>query len=397
MNRLDRYIFATVARSLLLVLLVLLSLACLIEWMDQRSATTTLARALQFALLTLPRRAHELLPFVGLLGVLAGLGALAATHELTAARSVGHGVARIVGAALLPVAALVVVSSAITEWVMPAAESHIAVQRAQQRNGSIPARSIRAAVEPSALRWSRVVDHGREEFIAVSAIDERGQMFGVTGFSFSAGGLDALWQARQIDAARGASMTRVRRDWVVTEFADTPYRRSANPSAGTAGVGRDGAARHDAGRQGAGTTSGRVQQQSLWRVQLRPEDFEQRELRDAERMPLTLLGQIVRTAPMGAGSPLTRLFESVFWQRLAQPLEALLLAALGAGFVFGSLRVSGVGRRLALGVLVAILFKYVGDTITLLLLLTPWPTWWTALLPLLLLSALSGWSLRRSA
>ena len=397
MNRIDRYICATVARSVLLTLLVLLSLACLIEWMDQHSTSTTLARALQFALLTLPRRAHELLPFVGLLGVLAGLGALAATQELTAARSVGHGVARIVGVALLPVVVLVAASSALTEWVMPAAESHIAVQRAQQRTDATPAGKARPAGKPSALRWSRVVHHGREQFIAVRALDERGQMFGVTGFGFSAGGLEAVWQARQVDAAHGPAMARLRRDWVVTEFAAAPGPRSAKPIADPAALERTAATSHDGAGQGAATTRGHALPESIWRVRLHTEDFEQSDLRDAERMPLAQLRRLVQTTPTGTGSARTRIVESVYWQRLAQPFMALLLATLGAGFVFGSQRVSSIGRRLALGVLIAILFKYVGDTMTLLLLLTPWPTWWTALLPLLSLCALSVWSLRRSA
>ena len=74
---------------------------------------------------------------------------------------------------------------------------------------------------------------------------------------------------------------------------------------------------------------------------------------------------------------------------------SLLLAALGAGFVFGSARVASAGTRLAAGVLVAILFKYVGDLLTLLLLLFAWPAWWTALAPVLLLAGLAWIALVR--
>ena len=382
MRRLDLYIVTTVSQSLLLTLLVLLSLACLIEWMDQRSATTGVVAALEFAVLTLPRRAHELLPYVGLLGVLAGLGALAATHELTAARSVGHSVARIVVMALLPVLVLLVASVVLSEWLMPKAESRIAMQRALRSGGDAPAGSAHApapaaaAAELGPLRWLRVVDHGREEFIAVSAFDERGQMYGVTGFSFSAGALAAVWQAQQIDPAHDASMARIRRDWAVTEFSGGPGQLHA--------------------RAGAGLTRGHAERQNIWRVPVHARDFEQRSLRDAERMPVAQLHALIRVASTRVATPLSRLFESVFWKRLAQPFEALLLAALGAGFVFGSLRVSSVGVRLAVGVLVAIAFKYLGDLITLLLLLTAWPAWWTALLPLLLLAALAYASLMRS-
>ena len=382
MRRLDIYIVTTVSQSLLLTLLVLLSLACLIEWMDQRSATTGVVAALEFAVLTLPRRAHELLPYVGLLGVLAGLGALAATHELTAARSVGHSVARIVGMALLPVLVLLLASVVLSEWLMPKAESRIAMQRALRSGGDAPAGSAHApataaaAAELGPLRWLRVVDRGREEFIAVSAFDERGQMYGVTGFSFSTGALAAVWQAQQIDPAHGASMVRIRRDWAVTEFSGVPGQLHA--------------------RAGAGITRGHAERQNIWRVPVHARDFEQRSLRDAERMTVAQLHALIRVASTRVATPLSRLFESVFWQRLAQPFEALLLAALGAGFVFGSLRVSSVGVRLAVGVLVAIVFKYLGDLITLLMLLTAWPAWWTALLPLLLLAALAYASLMRS-
>lgn len=352
MRRLDRYVVSHVAIALLGVTTVMLALAFALEWIDQRSSTLGIGDALILAALTMPRRLTELLPFAALFGVLAGLGALAATEELTAARAAGVSIRRLVGAALVPVCVLLAMGIACGETLMPAAEAQVALLKAERRGGDAHA----------PLRWARFGEH----WVAAAAVGRDGSLHGVTAFEFRAATLDAAWHARSLtNSARGAHA----RDLDGTWLDESRVRVARAPA-------------------------------RAMPMHVDVQAFSAFAARDASRIGLGELQARITQLQASSGVAAGRVrahYDNVRWQRLGQPPAVLLLAVLGAGFVFGSLRRTRIGVRVAAGLLLAIAFKYLCDLLAALVLLYMLPAWWSAAAPLLLLGMAAAFVLRRAA
>ena len=86
MAKLDRYIGVHVFLAILSVLGVIVGLALLFAFIDELGDIEGgygLLQALEYVLLTTPRRLYEMLPMAALIGCLIGLGTLASNSELT--------------------------------------------------------------------------------------------------------------------------------------------------------------------------------------------------------------------------------------------------------------------------------------------------------------------------
>src|SRR5690606_37103867 len=109
MHKLDRYIGSSVFLAILSVLGIIVGLALLFAFIDELgdlSSNYGTLDALAYVLLTLPRRAYEMLPMAALIGCLIGLGSLASNSELTIIRASGVSVGRIVWSVMKPMLVL---------------------------------------------------------------------------------------------------------------------------------------------------------------------------------------------------------------------------------------------------------------------------------------------------
>jgi lipopolysaccharide export LptBFGC system permease protein LptF len=126
LRRSDRLIGGTVLASLAMVWLVLLGfdlITAYAEEMDEiGEGNYTALNAMFYTLYTMPRRAYVLFPTAAVIGCVLGLGALAATSELTALRAAGLSRLRISLAALLVIGALTAVMVLVAETLGPAGE-----------------------------------------------------------------------------------------------------------------------------------------------------------------------------------------------------------------------------------------------------------------------------------
>ena len=130
MRRLDRHIGSAVLLSILVVLAVILGLDLLFAYineLDELKGGYGAAQALNFTLLSLPRRLHDLLPLAALVGCLVGLGTLASNSELTIMRAAGVSIARITLAVMKPL--LVLWRPTAKTWQPAARQSPSAVTR----------------------------------------------------------------------------------------------------------------------------------------------------------------------------------------------------------------------------------------------------------------------------
>ena len=126
MKILDRYIARSVLFSIFITLVILLTLVAfgsLIEELgDVGKGNYSTSDAFFYVLLVLPRRTYEIFPAAALLGSLVGLGAMATHSELTAIRSAGVSLARIIFSVLKASLAAMLLILLVGEVVAPHTE-----------------------------------------------------------------------------------------------------------------------------------------------------------------------------------------------------------------------------------------------------------------------------------
>jgi lipopolysaccharide export system permease protein len=83
-----------------------------------------------------------------------------------------------------------------------------------------------------------------------------------------------------------------------------------------------------------------------------------------------------------------------FWQRIAQPLETLLLVCLVVPFMMGPLRSATMGLRLMAGIIFGFVFYFSSQFFGPVAIMYPFPPWLAAFCPSLLLLALGKYILR---
>ncbi len=122
----DRYLLKSISQGVLLAVLIFLSLDVLIaiigEMGDIGRGDYGVADAFYFVLLTIPRRVYDMFAVSAVVGVLLGLGALAAGSELTVLRSVGYSRLRIAGTVAMAMVLWMLPVSWLGEFVVPGSE-----------------------------------------------------------------------------------------------------------------------------------------------------------------------------------------------------------------------------------------------------------------------------------
>ena len=316
----DRLVAFTVLGALGMVWLVLLGFdlitAFAAELDEIGEGEYTAGSALLYTLYTLPRRAYQLFPTAAVIGSLLGLGALAATSELTALRAAGLSKMRICVGALAAVMVLTVLMVMVAETIGPAGE-----QRAQALAVSSKSRDVTVA-KWSGL-WAREGDtflnaqHGRVKGEAAQSVVE---LDGVRLYEFSEGGrLESIALARRAEHRNG--------EWTLLDVRRSVFRER---SVETQTVARE-----------------------RWDSDLNPELLSLGVTRPrylATRDLSASLDYLHRNG-LDAGA-----FESAYWARWFYPLNVIVLCLAAMPFAFGTLRSGGFGKRLFLGIVFGVGF-----------------------------------------
>lgn len=319
LKRLDRHVGLTVLLSIVTILLMFLVLVCAFALLEELGGDDDgygFAEAARYVLLTAPRRAYELLPYVTFLGALVGVGALASANELVVFRAAGVSVWRLFGAVAWPVLLVTAIGFGVGETLAPAAETDAEASKERARQQSDEVR-----IEGG--QWYR--EGGL--YMSVAAIGSAGELVGIRQYQRSAEGA-LLWtrtaaRGRYVEAGRwrlfDVVSTRFNGDRAIAErYAELDWQSQADPALLSAQVLVD------------------PSKLSLANLQTRVAYLE-REGLQAERYRLAL------------------------WSKLMLPASMLGLALLAVTFVLGPLREVGMGARLTVGVLVALGFKYLQD------------------------------------
>ncbi|AMR65996.1 MULTISPECIES: LPS export ABC transporter permease LptG [Pseudomonadaceae] len=317
MHKLDRYIGTSVFLAILSVLGIIVGLALLFAFIDELgdlSDSYGTLEALIYVVLTLPRRAYEMLPMAALIGCLIGLGSLASNSELTIMRAAGVSVGRIVWAVMKPMLVLMLVGVLIGEYLAPWSENQAQAHRSLAQGGG-EAQSSKHGL------WHRQ----GQEYVHINAVQPGGKLIGVTRYQFD--------EQRKLQAASFARRAQYQGDhWQLEEVKTTLF--------------------HDRRTE--------VQQadRQRWDIELTPQ----------------LLGTVVLAPDALSISGLWRYIHYLgeqglsngsywlaFWTKVLQPLVTAALVLMAISFIFGPLRSVTLGQRVFTGVLVGFVFRIAQD------------------------------------
>ncbi len=350
-KRADRLIAANVLGMLVIVWIVLVGFDALSQLLQQLGDVGrngyTLADAIIYIAWTIPRRSYEWFANAALIGGLLGLGGLATSGELTALRAAGMSKLRVVGSVVVLIAILIGLVMLMGETVAP-----YGAQRAQALQLSVHAQ--RLGMTTRSGLWARdgndVInakavlaqqDHGQTEVrlvdVRVFGFDADGRLhrFVRARGAVSHGSAWTLQQARvsMLDASGVHSVTHATEAW--------PTHLDA-----------------------------KVLKQSV----VHPEYLSMRDLlRNMHYLEANHQNPVA--------------YAKAFWAHALYPVNVLVLVLCALPFAFGVLRSGGLGKRLFIGVVVALAWYFMQQGLTNIGVVYGLPAWLADLSPAIVLVA----------
>lgn len=352
LKRIDKLISLQVLGAIGVVWLVLVGLDAASHFareLGDLDGDYGVTQALAYILLTVPRRVYEFFGHAALIGGLLGLGALGASSELTAMRAAGISRARIMASALAVVAALAVGVVALGETAAPAGE-----QRAQTLKLSL--RSSQLKLTTRSGLWLRDGDDiinakaaravSRTPPVRIELVDVRIFTLGADGALRHFTSAASAWSEAGRWELRGVRATAFGADGATT--TEEPVR----------------------------PWSSRLDPRLLELSVVNPDHMSLRDLKRNQRY-------------FRASGQSARRYVNAWWAHIFQPLTVLLLVLATLPLAFGNLRSGGLGKRLFIGILLAIAWYFLQRAVVSLANVYGSPPWLSNLLPALVLAVLA--------
>jgi len=321
-KKVDKVVALSVLSAVLLAWGVVVALDALLAFVneinDVGTGDYTLSKAITYILLTLPRRAYQFFAYGGLIGGLMGMGALAASGELTALRAAGLSKLRICASVVLALTVLTVIVAVVGEVVAPRAE-----QRAEALQLSAKNRDV--TIGKGGTLWARdgeaVINakHGRTRSGAEGQVVE---LSDVRVFEFT-----PIGQLLALSIAKTA--THLNGEWTLHDVRRTEFE----------------------GRSAHSTTSALTQ----WKSALDPNVLSVSMIHP-EYLSMSDLNRNIDYMKRNRQDATSYLL--AYWARIFYPLNVLVLAFCAVPFAFGSLRTGGLGKRLFFGMALAISYYF---------------------------------------
>jgi lipopolysaccharide export system permease protein len=312
-NTLDLYIARVVAAGTGVAMLIVMGLDVFFSVIDEIGdvgrGSYDMSQMLQYVALTLPRGIYEFFPMAALLGSILGMGALAASSELTAIRTAGVSVTRIVRSVLQIGLLMTLGAILLGELIAPAAEEYGQNMRAFALHKD-------AVLKGREGLWAR--DGNRYINVRKILADERLADLSVYEFDDQNRLLSASHARRALHRDSGWLLEDVEQSLVSEDGVQVRRFES-------------------------------LVSDSL----LSPEMVNVVTMKPRNMSAIDLHRYIIYLQENGLDASHYRL---AFWMRFSTPLSALVMMFLSVPFVFSALRSVGVGQRMFSGVLVGVVF-----------------------------------------
>jgi lipopolysaccharide export system permease protein len=286
---------------------------------DVGTGNYTLAKASAYILLTIPRRAYQVFAYGSMIGVLTGMGALAASGELTALRAAGLSKLRICASVVLAMTLLTALVVLMGETIAPRAE-----QKAETLQANAKSKNVMIGKRGSL--WAR---DGATVINAKHPRSVNGkdgltiELSEVRVFEFTPVG-----QLLALSLAKTA--TQVGGEWILHDVRRTEF---------------------------AGQSAHSTQQdQAQWKSALDPNVLAVSMVNQAEYLSLSDLTNTIDYYQRNHQD--VSAYQLAYWGRIFYPLNVLVLAFCAVPFAFGALRTGGLGKRLFIGMALAISFYF---------------------------------------
>lgn len=316
----DRSLSRTVVLGALITLVALAGVGFFITFLSQLhnigTGDYTVSTAFLFAALALPKTVYDMFPVATLIGALFALGGLAAHQELMIMRVSGADLWRLGRAVAWGGLALAILTVLLGEFVAPPAKRVAEIVRVEKMYSRINTFGTQGVWIKSGENVVHVAD-------VISATELRQLR------------IYTLGQDDRIKAVRRATKaTYESNHWVLHDVSGTRF---------TAGRTRRIAAK-------------RVD----WTSFVAPSTFGVLAVSPGD---LSWRGLSRYIAYLRANGLSSSRYETAFWHKIAVPVSVLLMVLLALPFSLGRVRGGGAGQRLALGVVIGLIYYLIDRTV----------------------------------
>ena len=311
MGILSGYLMRTILASTMLVLMVLLGLATLFEFigeLDNKMGDYGISQALMYSVLRLPQLASQMLPMATLIGALLGLGGLASNSELVVMRSAGLSVGKLSGMVAITGVVIMVITALIGEYIGPPLDYFARTMRNEarfQQDG-------RNSGNPAWVKDGQVILH-------LERVNSDFEFGGIYMFRFNDDN-----SLRSIARAENSGIDDSDK-WILENFRETRFQD-------------DGVQVVESSRE---VQSFDLSGDMLGITLVKP-------------ISLSVKGLLSYISYLKKNNLSSGRYETELWSRIATTVTVVIMPILALSFVFGSLRVSGSGGRIMIGVMIGL-------------------------------------------
>lgn len=358
MNLLTRYLGREIYLSVALVFVALIMLFAFLDLIHELNVMGQgnyhLGYVLLFVVLTIPGHVYELFPVAVLVGTIFALVQLAASSELTVFRASGASLWQMLGALFKVAIPLVMLSFAISEFVAPPSERLAQQLRLKAQNSQVSLKEFRSGV------WVK----DERSFVNVKSVMPDTSLSNVAIYRF-----DDTYHLQTITNAKRANFVEPGR-WLLEGVRETRFDKLG--------------------------TSVKVSPRQEWRSTLNPGILSVL-LVVPEQMSAYDLYQYV--GHLQENRQTSARYEIAMWGKVVYPFALMVMMLLALPFAAYQRRSGGISTMIFAGIVLGLVFHFVGRLFASLGALNDWPPLISATamtgLFLLLGTAMLWWTERR--
>lgn len=346
-----KHVVSTTLVAMLGATLLLSGLQVLFTYLGELSDVKgdyTAGKALLYVLWGAPYYLYEIIPIAALIGAVVGLGSMASNSELVVMRAAGISLWRIVAWVMRSAVILVIISLALSEWVIPYTSEQAKKVKDQQYAAKLG--EVRGY-------WTKEDN----QFVYIDYANAQGQLRHIQAMTFS----EDYYLNQWLNAKQGQFVQEGQ--WRLSDVMQTKLQ-----------------------------DNNAYQQQIAERdlnLALKPE-YVHMVTMDADDLSPSQLVNLMQY--MSQYGQVPKPYQLAFWQKIMSPFALMALVLIACSFIFGPLRQQSMGFRLVIALFTGLGFFYLQDFLGYAsLVYSPSPAWFVCV-PIVLMFMIGAYLLHRA-